>query len=150
MFMGKSARLQNEINSFDRNATPVIINRIKDRNPSREEVISFKNGCLDNYNKHLDIRRAFLEQHPTFSQQFRDYDSIKNVFYTAGSIISTSLYRTPTKAVPAECAESVMKLVDINASLPLNLITEIRSTIECKHALGSSRPADIWNCEAIG
>ena len=131
MFMGKSARLQNEINSFDRNATPVIINRIKDRNPSREEVISFKNGCLENYNKHLDVRRAFLEQHPTFSQQFRDYDSIKNVFYTAESIISTSLYRTPTKAVPAECAESVMKLVDINASLPLNLITEIRSTIEC-------------------
>jgi thiol-disulfide isomerase/thioredoxin len=129
MAMGKSARLQNEINSFDRNTIPET-GTMRKMEPSREEAISYKNECIDKYNKHLDKRRAFLEQHPTFSQQFRDYDSITSVFRTAEHIISM-IYETPTKAVPAECAESVMKLIDINASLPLNLITEIRSTIEC-------------------
>ena len=129
MAMGKSARLQNEINSFERNTIPET-GTMRKMEPSREEAISYKNECIDKYNKHLDKRRAFLEQHPTFSQQFRDYDSITSVFRTAEHIISM-IYETPTKAVPAECAESVMKLIDINASLPLNLITEIRSTIEC-------------------
>ena len=130
LVMGKAARLQNEIATFERDAKNYI-KYIPRKKGSRESAIKFKNESLEEYQKHLVARKIFLEQHPTFSKQFCDYDSLKSLFRIASDIISNSIFNTPTKAVPAECAEAVTKLVDIYQPLPLNLIQNISSYIDC-------------------
>lgn len=130
MFMGKKARLQNEINNA--NSVNWAEYELPTKFKKYEDAIKYKDECMETYNQYLKSMKEYYAQHPTCSQQFREYASLSNKAEVA-YWIWMSMYMTPSKTFPAECAECVNKLFDINSQCPLNLTFRIPNSIRSQY-----------------
>ena len=117
LFMGENARLENELTS---NVCNYEINRLG--LIQVDEVATFKDECMANYNKAIKGLNEIVAKNPNISKRYRDYVSEKTRIAAASDI--QDLMDVFKGILPDDIACVSGKLGAFNPAMPMSLVAD--------------------------
>ena len=118
LFMGRNARLQNELRAHEMSLEDVYVNLRGDLD--NDSIIALKNRWADVYRQNLERIKAQAKKCPTLSRRYLDYYREDCKFDMCRYLMMLQ-YDANDYTLPAELLDYVGKTAIINPEVPLSL-----------------------------